>query len=93
MMSGRTLKQLRKRYGLTAKEVGQQLGVHRGTVQRWEGMAVLTPRIERKAIRLLYVAAREHCMEVVCQACHGVGLLPAPGSPSVLPKIARPEPM
>jgi len=87
MIAGRTLKQLRKRYGLTAKEVGQQLGVDRTTVQRWEGMPVLTPRIERKAIRVLYIAAREHCMQVVCSACGGTGLLPQPGAPGRLPRI------
>jgi transcriptional regulator with XRE-family HTH domain len=90
MLTGRTLKQLRKRYHLTAKEVGQHLGVHRGTVQRWEAMPVLTPRIERQAIRLLYVAAREHCMQTVCPTCHGVGFLPRDDAPAVLPRIVRP---
>jgi transcriptional regulator with XRE-family HTH domain len=89
MMTGRTLKTLRKRYGLTAREVADHLGVVRTTVQRWEGMAVLTPRIERKAIRLLYVAAREHCMQRPCPACSGLGLLPQEGAPTPLPRIPR----
>jgi hypothetical protein len=90
MITGAQLNIARKRLGLSLSTGAAAAGVSRRTFARWCASGVLSRTVERKVQRVMWGAARQHLFHDVCSACCGSGLVPKPGAPAVLPRIARP---
>jgi hypothetical protein len=87
MISGKQVKVVRHRLGLSLREASAISGVSWRTWARYEASAILSRRQELRVQQVLWHGARQRSFQDVCPHCCGAGLVPKEGAPSPLPRV------